>query len=342
MQKIHFVPNIGRAIVLVPREQLRQTRHGRTLKVPFHLRALAAVTPTPPAAWDGSKGRTIKYPILGNDQVGDCYYADACHCTQTFAGNAGTLLTFNAAAVVARYRVLSGGDNGLGDQQIFPEWQAGIVGPNGPHKILDDMTVNPNDDAAIRLGMWLFCGASYTAALPDAWIADPQPGQVWDAATPDPNNGHAMHLSGFDAHYYYDETWGFDPAIRLTPAGLKSSDPEVTVQFSLEMFNAQGVAPHNGMTYDQLAALWVQLGGHALPPSPFPPPVPPGPTPVPPPQPPPPVPVVGPSLAAVDACDEDVFRRLQNAFARVRGAASVLNAARTMLEAEHAALYAGK
>src|SRR5258708_7096467 len=104
--------------------------------------------------------------------------------------------------------------------------------PTGRTGILDDMTIDPADDAAIRLGMWAFCGASYTAALPDEWVNGAAPGATWDAGTPDPSNGHAMHLSGFQPDHYQDETWGFDQAIRLTPAGLKSSDPEVTVQFS--------------------------------------------------------------------------------------------------------------
>ncbi len=259
--------------------------------MPWHLKGLLALIPTPPAAWDGSKGRSIKYPILGNNQYGDCYYADMCHCVQTFTGNgSGMPVAFDVNAVTARYKQLSGGDNGLGDDQVFPEWKGGIVGPSGPHKILDDMTVHPDDDAAIRLGMWLFCGCSYTASLLNTWLQNPQPGQVWDAdGRPDPSAGHAMHLSGYDQTYYYDETWSLDPAIKLTPAGLKASDPEITVQFSLEMFNSQGIAPHNGMSYVQLATLWVQLGGASLPPSPFPPaPLPPPPVPPLPPVPTPP------------------------------------------------------
>ncbi len=278
------LPLTGQTVHLVPRDLMRRKSSGKTLRVPFHLRSVAAQIPTPPASFDGSKGRSIKYPILGNDRYGDCYYADACHCVQTWTGNVGSQALFDANVVTKRYLAISGGDNGLGDDQIFPEWKRGIIGPNGPYTILDDMTVDPRDDAAIRLGIWLFCGASYTAALPDKWINSAAPGAVWDAGTPNQSNGHAMHLSGYSPDYYFDETWAIDPPIRLTPRGLKSSDPEVTVQFSLHMFRADGTAPHNGMNYDQLAALWHQLGGATLPPSPFgpTPPVPIPPTPVPP------------------------------------------------------------
>jgi len=253
----------GRRVVLVPREQLRRTTHGRTLRVPDHLPALAAQVPTPPAAADWSRGRTIRYPILGNDREGDCYLCDALHCVQTWTGNNGPEAQFDTNAVLALYHQLSGGDNGLSDGEIFPAWKKGLFG----HSILDDLAVDPRDDAAIRLGLYLFGGGSYTASLLDTWETDIHDGVTWDAnGRPDPMAGHAMHLSGYTPAVYQDETWGL--RVNLTPAGLKASDPEVTVQFSLEWFNARGIAP-NGFTYDQLAVLWRQLGGTTLPPSPF-------------------------------------------------------------------------
>ncbi|MBV9075153.1 MAG: hypothetical protein JOZ10_16125 [Acidobacteria bacterium] len=279
----------GQKVVLVDREQLRFKRHGRMFGLPDHLVAFKRVKlPTAPVKFSGSKNRTIKYPILGNDQYGDCYEADALHCIQTWTGNVGTEVQFDLRAVINEYLQLSGGDNGLSDDDVFPHWRGpGFQG----HRILDEMTVDPADAAAIRLAMYLFCGASYTCSLLSGWLNATDPGTIWDAnmGRPDPSAGHAMHLSGYDATaqagqlqagYFEDETWAIDPPIRLTPAGIRASDPEITVQFSLEMFGADGIAPHNGMSYEQLATLWVQLGGANLPPSPFPPA--PGPTPVPP------------------------------------------------------------
>ncbi len=236
---------------------------GKTLRIPLHLPAISV--PPPPASFDGSRGRKTVYPILGNDHYGDCYEADALHCVQTWTGAVGTQAQFDPDKVVSEYLALSGGDNGLSDDQVFPHWKGpGFQG----HRILDDMTIDPRDDNAIRTGLALFNGGSWTASLADVWL-NVNSGGVWDAARPNPNNGHAMHLSGYDGTYYHVETWGFAQAVRLTPRGLKNADPEVTVQFSLEMFNMSGVAPHNGMTYDALAALWHQLGGIQLPPNPF-------------------------------------------------------------------------
>ncbi len=321
MSKRVFIKHLGRHIILVPREQLRRTTHGRTLRIPYHLKALASTVPTPPTSFDASKGRMVKYPMWDNDRYGDCYEEDALHCILSFIANAGKQVpTFDAQAVLQEYLALSGGDNGLGDNQVFPHWKnPGFQG----HEILDDMTVDPTDDAAIRLGLSSFCGGSWTCALPDAWIVDPQPGDIWDAGTPNPQNGHAMALSGyvekgqpmpFDVpkqnlkegqpapfDFYSCETWGFDPPILLTPAGMKSADPEVTVQHSLEMYDANGIAPFNNTTYDGNASLWSQLGGQTQPPSPFgppgptPTPTPPVPTPPPTPTPTPPVPTPPPT-----------------------------------------------
>ena len=269
--------------VFVPREQLRFKRHGRKLSLPSHLPGIMAAMPPAPSSFDGSKGRTIKYPILGNDQEGDCYLTDACHCIQTWTGNVGTEAVFNTSDVLRLYRQLSGGDNGLGDDQIFPAWKKGIFG----HKILDEMTVDVNDQESIKFGMWKFFGASFTCSLlggrrHGSWYDIAGPGVVWDAGMqPDSSFGHAMHWSGYvtldGKLYYLDETWGIDPAIKVTPAGVAAADSEITFQFSVEMFNAAGIAP-DGESYEQKATWWVACGGNRLPPSPFPPaPTPPNP-----------------------------------------------------------------
>ncbi len=202
-------------------------------------------------------------------------------------GNVGTEDIFDTATVLRYYQRLSGGDNGLSADQMMGEWKVGLCG--GPHKIVDEMAIVPTDHAAMALGQHLFGGSWFTLGIPDAWLRNPQPGGTWDAGAgvqANPSNGHAVHLNGWDGSGYKLQTWGFNPPVRITDAGVAICDPEAGVVFSMDWFDGNGRAP-NGFTYDQLAAFWVQLGGHALPPSPFTPP--PGPTPTPPPVPPAPV-----------------------------------------------------
>jgi hypothetical protein len=184
----------------------------------------------------------------------------------------GKPITFSETAVVNRYLQIAGGDNGLGDTQALPEWQGGIVGPSGPYKIVDYMVVDFSNDAAVQLAQYCFGGTVLTVSLLDTWLSNPQPGDTWDAGgTPNPADGHAIYLNGWNGKTYTLQTWAFNPPIQLTPAGLKAADPEVVTVFSMDWFNAQGYAP-NGLHYTVLAPLWVQLGGNQLPPSPFPPP----------------------------------------------------------------------
>jgi intein/homing endonuclease len=216
----------------------------------------------------------------------NCFYAAACHHSNTMTGMVGAEDSFDTAAIVKAYLRLAGGDNGLSPDQMFGEWKAGLV--SGPHKILDFMSVVPTDGAAMRLAGSLFGGTDFTLGIPDKWLQSlQQPGAVWDAGPgvkADDNNGHAVLLNGAGVDQFTLQTWGFDPPVTITEGGIAVCDPEAFAVFSMDWFNAYGVAP-NGYTYEQLAGWWVALGGNPLPPSPFTPPPQPGPTPPPGPQP---------------------------------------------------------
>jgi len=264
-------PLIG-PIKLVDREQLRFKLHGRRCSVPRYLAALMPEIPPAPAKYDFSKNESIKMPILGNDQYGCCYYAWAAHQVQLWTGNAKEQVNFDRNALVKRYLQLSPRDNGLSDSQIFPEFKRGIIGPNGPWKIFEELTIKPSDIQSLELAMWVFCGVGWTFSLGRDWHRNAGPGVVWT-----PNNmgssigGHAVGLSGKVGEKLYDvRTWGISPPVRVTHDAILASDSEIIVCFSLDMFSAEGVAPC-GANYDQCAQLWVQMGGNQPPKNPFPP-----------------------------------------------------------------------
>lgn len=267
--QIHVLPN-GQQICLVDRDQLlfagkRQMRYSAAFPG-------FVAQPTPPATFDWSKGRTIKFPILGNDRYGDCFYAAVAHGSQCFNGMNGRAVTYDLAALESRYLKLSGGDNGLDDGTIMPEWKTGIVGPNGPHKIVGDIQVDPSDDQAIALAMWAFSGLIWTAQLLNGWLRT-QPGDTWTNNSPMGRGGHAMWLTGRNATGWQVETWGMDPPITVTSAGMRAARPELLACFSMEMFSDAGFAPC-GLHYLDLAPLWKSIGGGDLPASPFPAPAP--------------------------------------------------------------------
>lgn len=272
----------------------------------FRLPAGKALPPvTLPVDW--TKGNALSFPMDDNDTLGDCMYAAACHGDNTFTGNVGTESVFDPKTISSAYLALSGGDNGLDEGQIVGEWEKGLCG-NAQASILDALDIDPTNPQLMAVAIQCFGGVQFMLDVPDAWINNFDTGVIWDApATADQNNGHGVWLNAVDTNGDYKvQTWG--TYCWLTPKGVPVCDPSAFVVFSLRWFSAQGIAP-NGMTYDQLAALWVQCGGKQLPPSPFanppiptptptPSPVPPSPPPAPTPPSPPPVPPT-PTPAAV-------------------------------------------
>jgi hypothetical protein len=282
------VPGVG-PVVLVNREQLRFKGHTRKFAAPPGVNLVSAAAPTPPSAFDWTKGGTLKFPILGNNRYGDCYYAAVAHASQTYTGNSGTECQFNENALISRYLALAGGDRGLYDELIMPEWKKGIVGPNGPRKILDEMIVPLTHPADQQLAAWAFGGLIWTCNLESGWVDNVKPGMVWDAHQGRGVGGHAMFITGKNGKGNWDvQTWGLGPPyVQVTPRGILDSESEFIVAFSLDQFRPDGTSAFTGKRYEEMAALWEQMGGQPLPPSPFPPaphpptPQPPGPSPCP-------------------------------------------------------------
>lgn len=262
----------GQQVVLVDRDQLRFAgKKQMTYSTDFQG---FISQPTPPPAFDWSRGEAIRFPISGNDQVGNCYYVTGLNASRSFCGMNARPCEFNVADVIARYRRLSGGDNGLNDEQMMPEWKGGLVGPNGPHKILDDVQVDVHDDAAVALAMWAFGGLAWTTSLRTNWMPSrTHAGSIWaEDGMLNRRAGHAMWLTGKKENYTV-RTWGLTPPVQVTLPGIKSSDSELLAVFSMEMFSDAGYAPC-GLHYVDLAPLWRSIGGIQLPVSPFPVPAP--------------------------------------------------------------------
>jgi hypothetical protein len=227
---------------------------------------VAAYPPvTLPVDW--SLNNTLSFPIDGNDHYGDCMYAAACHGDNTFTGNNGAESQFDEDVIIQDYLALSGGDNGLTEAQIVPEWKRGLA--STPAAIIyDSLDLDPTDTSAMQAAIYLFGGVQYMLDVPDAWISDfkQSGGFTWGApATPDGENGHGIWLNGIDDDGNYKlQTWGSWGW--LTPDGV--AVPELSLGaftvFSPRWFNASGIAP-NGLTYEDLAKLWVQFGGNPLP-----------------------------------------------------------------------------
>ncbi len=241
--------------------------------------------------------KLLQFPMYGNDRLGDCMWAAAGHGQGTFTGNVGTEIIFVETALEDQYMQLSGGDNGLDEGTLIQGWTAGMNGaPAGSAKqcIVDALDIDPTNAAMCQTAIQYFGGILFMLDVPDAWINNfsGNGSDVWDApAAPDQNNGHGVWWNGVDTNGRYKlQTWG--SWAWITPAGVAACDPSAFVVFSPNWFDPKtGLAP-NGLHITQLATLWQQAGGTAIPQSviaAFPPVAvnPPPPAPVPPPPAPP-------------------------------------------------------
>lgn len=260
-----YLPKLNIHVHLMHHDRIRRGHPKRSMAPRGQL-----PTATLPIDWY----KNFDFPILGNDQYGDCMYAAGCHGDQTFTANNGKEDSFDVATVVSYYKKLSGGDNGLDEGELVDEWEKGLCGQSST-KILDALDFDPTNDSLLNLIVQMFGGFIFMLDVPNKWISefDDSGNTVWDTpAAANPMNGHGVWINGVDANgRKHVETWG--SSAWLTPEGLKVCDPSAFAVWSDNWFNAQGVAP-NGHTRDDLAALWLQLGGKQIPPL-----VPPGPTP---------------------------------------------------------------
>lgn len=292
-------PNVpgGKVILAGDRDQLRAGPGVQTARLHPALRASLKNKSFPvPSTWDWTKGDTIKLPMLGNDQWGDCYYVVLVKMFLMYYGNVSDAppLSFVTADVVKRYLQLSGGDNGLSDSDVFPEIKKGVIGPNGPHKALDVLIVPASDKALLNLTEWAFGPHMFTFTVYSSFMNDVGPGKVIDKSSGQAEGGHAVPIAGRDANGNRKLiTWGIQPSPLVTDHWISTVDPEFIAVLSLEWFNKKGYAP-NGQHYNTLAPLWNSLGGHVPPVGPFPPPEPNPPVPPLPPTPPVPVPPMPP------------------------------------------------
>jgi hypothetical protein len=259
----HTLPD-GRQIALVHRDVMDRNR---VAHAPFRMpEGLFEI----PGAIDWTKAGTISLPTLGNNKFGDCVLAMACHVDQAMTANVGAEAQYDEPTVIEDYLRLSGGDNGLDEATIVRHWSADGLPGHPESKVLGSLDLDVTDAKLARSALWLFGHVCFFLSVPNRWLNSAAPGSVWDApATPNRRNGHGVCWLGCDEQGRYDvSTWGM--LLDLTPAGVACCEPSGFVVFTTRWFDPEtGIAP-NGLTYDQLAELWVQAGGHPLPPSPFP------------------------------------------------------------------------
>jgi len=175
----------------------------------LRLRDVANVELLPaPPAWDGTPGATIA--MYGNDRLGDCTCAAVANLASVQAASEGQALAFTEADVVAFYNAITGGaDVGAVEIDVLRRVQAHGFPLSGAWRLRAWAGLEHGDHDELRAAAAIYTGAYLGVELPDRWEAGVRAG-IWSdtSGEPNPDNGHALVLVGYDQDHAVLATWG--------------------------------------------------------------------------------------------------------------------------------------
>jgi hypothetical protein len=272
------LPKVGHNAHFVHRDMMRPRHALKRFYAPYKQFA------PPPTLLpvDSTGNATVSCPMDGNDTYGDCGEAMAAHGDNifTFRQGQGTESTFTDAALVAQYEKVSGGDNGLDEEEVVNSiWKVGIAG-NAAAVITDALDIDVTNVPLAQFAIDQFYLICMAWSVPDAFIQGFATGTVWpNAGKPDPNNGHFVPLAdiggplavapggvGFGGTlngFYRLWTWG--TWCWVSPAFVASVDPACFIVFSPRQFDPKTGLDSKGRHITTQAALWVECGGAPIP-----------------------------------------------------------------------------
>lgn len=297
-----FAPHLNANVKMGRKRSVASCPH---MKLSRYL-AKAVDLPAPPASIDYSANAVSLRRVFMNDQLGDCVIAGGYHIVGVETGNAGRGFVATDSQVVADYSAIGGyvpgnpnTDNGCDLQTAMNYWvQHGFADGT---KLIGYLAVDATNKLEVMQALYLFENLYLGVEVPDAWI-NPFPshdGFVWDAATPDPNNGHCVMAVGYTAQGITIDTWGLLGTITwaaLAELCTAKNGGELYVMLTPDQLAKGATKVPSGMAWSDLIADFDAMGGTVPVPSPIPaPPAPaPAPHPSPAPQPTPPAPQPAP------------------------------------------------
>lgn len=185
----------------------------RTLKFGSYLTSQLA---PPPASVDYANPVTT-WPMMGNDQYGDCTCAAAGHMIEEWTANTGTIEVLPDTTILKTYNHFAHGnpDAGANMLDVLKYWRSSGIGKD---KIMAFAQLEPQNDVQLQDAVSIFGNCYIGLALPNFAVAQgtnfldipwevPAGGAVGDAA-PNPNNGHCVPAVAYDQRTITVVTWG--------------------------------------------------------------------------------------------------------------------------------------
>jgi hypothetical protein len=159
------------------------------------------------------------WPMLANDQWGDCVWAGAAHETMLLTKEAGNVAVFTDENVLSDYSVVTGfnpnnpsTDQGT-DVQAAAQYRqnTGIVDSVGNrHKIAAYLSLQPGNVTDLYLATYLFSCVGIGLQLPQSAMDQAEQNQTWDVVANSPIvGGHYVPLLGRDpVDLLHTVSWG--------------------------------------------------------------------------------------------------------------------------------------
>jgi hypothetical protein len=295
MKKV-FLSRLNKSVVLVSRDRMKAPAMHRAFRKPHSI-------PATTLPIDCTGNASVSCPMDGNDTYGDCGEAMAAHVDNilTFRQGKGTESVFSESALVDQYLNVSGGDNGLDEDEVVNQiWKVGIAG-NDQAVIVDSLDIDVTNIPLAQFAIDQFYAIEMAWSVPDDFLNNFAEGTVWSTAdNPDPANGHFVPLSdiggpsdvadGTNLNGFY-RLWTWGTWCWVSPDFVASVQPECFIVFSPRQFDPTTGYDSHGRHITTQAAMWVACGGNPIPtavinsfpgvnPNPTPTPTP-GPTPTP-------------------------------------------------------------
>lgn len=198
--------------------KLSPKQDARTLKFAKYI--MPAQLPPLPSLVNWQQLLPANCGMMGNDYIGDCTCASAGHMVMTWTKNAsGHAVVISDLDIIAAYAAISGydtithqNDNGAACLDVLNYWRNTGIGADHieAYTLLDQ-----SNEQQVKAAIYLFGGAYIGVELPNFIHTGPDL-PIWDIpaggpvgnAAPNPNNGHAIPLIGYNADYIYFITWG--------------------------------------------------------------------------------------------------------------------------------------
>ncbi len=248
----------------VDHSRMRLGRRARRpgTRVP-RLDGLAMPVQLPPPVQDWHS-RVASWPMMLNDQLGDCTCAAVGHAIQQWSTYAGAPLVMSDAQVQALYAAAAGyrpgdpaTDRGAVEADVLACWtRPGVdMGRAVPDVLTGFAEVAPADHAQVRQAVAWFANLYIGLALP----LSAQRQGVWDVprggargqGAPGSWGGHAVLVVGYDPQGLVCVTWG--ALKRMTWAFWDAYVDEAYALLSRDFVTTTGTVP-DGLSWAQLQA----------------------------------------------------------------------------------------